>query len=67
MNAVTRFVHVVFGSYPRNRDGLSAPGDADCRWRVAAALEPVDPVEDARHAHGEKKARAREGAGREIA
>ena len=34
MNAVTRFVHVVFGSYPRNRDGLSAPGDADCRWRV---------------------------------
>ena len=67
MNAVTRFVRVVFGSYPRNRDVLSAPVDADCRWRVAAALQSVDPLDDARPAHGDKKARAREGAGREIA
>jgi len=41
MNAVTRFVAVVFGPYRRESGFLAAPGDADCRWRVAAALEPT--------------------------
>ena len=34
MNAVTRFVAVVFGPHPRHGGWLGAPGDADCRWRV---------------------------------
>jgi len=40
-----RFVTVLFGA--GRRDGeLVSPGDADCRWRVAAALGSVSAVND---------------------
>jgi len=45
MNAVTRFVAVVFGPHRREGGSLAAPGDADCRWRVFASSERRDAVE----------------------
>lgn len=46
MKARTKFVAVLFG--PGRRAGeLVAPGDADCRWRLAATLERGPAVNDA--------------------
>ena len=45
MNVRSKFVAVLFG--PGCRGGqLVAPGDADCRWRAAAALERAAAVND---------------------
>jgi hypothetical protein len=45
MNAVTRFVAVVFGPHRREGGWLAAPGDADCRWRIVASSERRATVE----------------------
>lgn len=37
MKVRTKFVELLFGSGRRSGD-LVAPGDADCRWRMAATL-----------------------------
>jgi hypothetical protein len=45
MNVRKNFVAVLFG--PERRAGeLVAPGDADCRWRVAARLGRAAAVND---------------------
>jgi hypothetical protein len=45
MNMRTRFVAVLFGP-GRPAGDLVAPGDADCRWRAAAALERAAAVNE---------------------
>jgi hypothetical protein len=45
MNAVTRFVAVVFGPHRREGGWLAAPGDADCRWRVVMPARQQDAIE----------------------
>jgi hypothetical protein len=45
MKLRTKFVAVLFGPDRRAGD-LVAPGDADCRWRVAATLERAAAVND---------------------
>lgn len=45
MNMRTKFVAVLFGPGRRAGD-LVAPGDADCRWRVAATLGRAAAVND---------------------
>ena len=47
MNAVTRFVAVIFGPHRREGGGLSAPGDADCRWRVVGSSNARSSRDDA--------------------
>jgi len=65
MNAITRFVAVVFGPYPRNANGLSAPGDADCRWR-AARREHRNTIDDVAAGSGKRRAPMRAQAGSSI-
>lgn len=45
MKVRARFVAVLFGPGGRSGD-LVAPGDADCRWRAAAALGRAAAVND---------------------
>ena len=45
MNVRKNFVAVMFGR-ERRAGELVAPGDADCRWRVAATLERAAAVND---------------------
>ncbi len=47
MNAVTRFVAVVFGPHRREGGSLTAPGDADCRWRVVRSSNARSRRDDA--------------------
>jgi hypothetical protein len=45
MKVRAKLVAILFGPGRRGR-GLVAPGDADCRWRVARTLERADAVND---------------------